>query len=279
MAKLRWTTTLVLAAGMLAGAGTASAQLLPVSVEASGNVAHARIGSGSTPLAEVTLAFEDASKLNAASIGISAERIDITDPALLARLPDSLLTQPASGLPVLVTIEPPAQDGLSFRDTGRIEIHTHELPYTVGSSLRLFKAPLNGAFRDVTDEIAQGSVRARGTYDGFSQFLIVTDLRATGDVVREKFAELRARVAALPQAERAAFDAMLDDAEAAVARGDHAAAIASIDGFRERADERGGNHIANEWRATRDVINHAGGLEAGAASLRFSLAYLRDFGE
>lgn len=279
MAKLRWTSTLVLAAGLLAGAGTASAQLLPVSVEASGNVAHARIGSGSTPLAEMTLAFKDASNLNAASIGISAEQVDLTNPTLLARLPAGLLTQPASGLPVLVTIEPPAQGGLSFRDTGRIEIHTHALPYTVGSSLRLFKAPLNGSFRDVTDEIAQGSVRARGTYGGFSQFLIVTDLRATRDVVNEKFARLRTNVAALPQAEHAAFNALLDDAEAAVARADHAAAIASIDAFRARADERGGAYIANEWRAARDVANHAGELQAGAASLRFSVAYLRDFGQ
>jgi hypothetical protein len=279
MAKLRWISTLMLAVGLMAGAGTASAQLLPVSIEASGNVAHARIGTGATPIAEVTLAFEDASNLNAASIGISAEQIDPTDLNLLARLPAGLLTQPASGLPLLVTIEPPAQGGLSFRDTGRIEIHTHALPYTVGSSFRLFKAPLNGSFRDVTDEIAQGSVRARGTYGGFSQFLIVTDLRSTGDVVSEKFARLRTGVAALPEAERAGFGALLDDAQAAVAHADYAAAIANIDAFRTRADERGGTHIANEWRATRDVTNHAGELAAGAASLRFSVAYLRDFGQ
>jgi hypothetical protein len=278
MAKLRWISTLMLA-GLMAAAGSASAELLPVSIEASGNVAHARIGADSTPMAEVTLAFRDASNLNAASIGISAEQIDPTDPALLARLPAGLLTQPASGLPLLVTIEPPADGGLSFRDTGRVEIHTHALAYAVGSSFRLFKAPLNGSFRDVTDEIAQGSVRARGTYGGFSQFLIVTDLRPTGDVVEEKFSRLRTGVAAVPEPERAAFDALLDDAQAAVARADYAAAIADIDAFRARADERGGDYIANEWRAARDVTNHAGELAAGAASLRFSVAYLRDFGQ
>lgn len=278
MAKLRWISTLTLAFGLLAGAGAASAQLLPVSIEASGNVAHARIGSGSAPVAEVTLAFKDATNLNAASIGISAEQIDPADPNLLARLPAGLLTQPASGLPVLITIEPPANGGLSFRDTGRMEIHTHALPYAIGSSFRVFKAPLNGSFRDVTDEIAQGSVRARGTYGGFSQFLIVTDVRTTGTVIDEKFARLRNDVAALPEGERAGFAGLLDDAQAAVTRADYAGAITSIDAFRARAAQRGGTHIANEWRATRDVTNHAGELAANAATLRFSVAYLRDFG-
>lgn len=279
MAKLRWISTLMLAVGLFAGAGAASAQGLPVSVEASGNVAHARIGTGSVPLAEVMLAFEDARNLNAASIGISAEQISLTDPTLLARLPAGLLTQPASGLPVMVTIEPPAQGGLSFRNTGRIEIHTHALPYTVGSSFRVFKASLGGSFRDVTDEIAQGSVRARSTYGGFSQFLIVSDLRTTGEVIDEKFTQLRSGVAALPESERAGFDVLLDDAHAAVARAEYPAAIAAIDALRARAGERGGTYIANEWRATRDVTNHAGELAAGAASLRFSVAYLRDFGQ
>lgn len=279
MTKLRWISTLMLAVGLFAGAGSASAQLLPVSIEASGNVAHARIGTGSTAVAEVTLAFQDASNLNAASIGISAEQVNLADPTLLARLPAGLLTQPASGLPVLVTIEPPAQGGLKFRNTGRMEIHTHALPYTVGSSFRVFKAPLNGSFRDVTDEIAQGSVRARSSYGGFSQFLIVTDVRPTGDVIREKFTRLRANVAALPEAERPGFASLLDSAEAAVARADYAAAIADTDAIRARANERGGTFIANEWRATRDVTNHAGEIAANAATLRFSVAYLRDFGQ
>ena len=35
----------------------------------------------------------------------------------------------------------------------------------------------------------------------------------------------------------------------------------------------------NEWRATRDVENLAGELIAGAATLKFSVAYLRDYGQ
>ena len=143
----------------------------------------------------------------------------------------------------------------------------------------MFKAPLGRNFVDVTDEIAEGSVKARTTYGGFSQFLIGTDVRTTASVIASKIDWLRARIAALPLNERGAFTARLNDTETAVAVADYAAAIAAIDDFRARAEARAGQFIANEWRATRDVENHAGNLISGAATLRFSVAYLRDFGQ
>jgi len=279
MARFSWVSKLLTAAVLLSASQLALAQALPVSVNASGNNASAVIGEPTSPLAELSLTFQDASGLSAASLGVSAEQVNLTDVALLQRLPDINLTTLPSALPLLITIEPPALGGLSFRDTGRLEIHTHALPYTVGSSFRVLKAPLNGNFRDVTDEIAQGSTRARTTYGGFSQFLIVADLRPTTDVIQEKIQWLRGRVAALPLSERGAFNAQLNDAEAAVAAEDFTTAVAAIDQFRARAQARAGSHIANEWRATRDVQNHAGELVAGANTLRFSVAYLRDFGQ
>lgn len=279
MAKSSWARTLPLALGLMLLSAVATAQSLPVSVNTSGNTANVVIGLPGQTLAEVSLVFEDVSGLNASSIGVSAERISVSDPALLARLPDVSLLQPSALLPVLITIEPPSQGGLSFRGTGRVEVHTHALAYTVGSSFRLLKAPLGGVFRDITDEIAQGSVRARGTYGGFSQFLIVTDLRATGDVVGVKIDWLRARIASLPINERPVFIALLDEVESSVAAGDYTAALAAVDAFRSRADSRGGQQLANEWRATRDADNQAGELVAGATTLRFSVAYLRDFGQ
>jgi hypothetical protein len=263
---------------MLASAGVA-AQSLPVSVTASGNHADAVIGTPTSPLAELSLDFQDATGLSPASLGVSAQQVSLADPALLSRLPDlNLLTLP-SALPLMITIEPPATGGLSFRNTGRLEIHTHAIPYSVGSSFRVLKAPLGGAFRDVTDEIAQGSVRARTTYGGFSQFLIVTDLRTSASVIEEKLAWLRGKVAALPQSERGALDAYLNQAETAVDSADYTAAISAIDAFRARVQARAGQFIPNEWRATRDVDNQAGNLVAGANTLRFSVAYLRDFGQ
>ncbi|KQY51886.1 DUF6689 family protein [Lysobacter sp. Root494] len=263
----------------IAQVAPSSSATLPVSVTAAGNHADISIGASSSPIAEVSLDFQDATGLSPASLGASARIVDVSDPALLARLPGSTLTTLTSALPMMLTIEPPATGGLSFRGTGRMEIHTHALPYSVGSSFRVFKAPLGGAFHDVTDEIAQGSVRARTTYGGFSQFLILVDLRSTSSVIDEKIALLRTQIDALPINERGPLNAALNQAEAAIDDADHAGAIEAIDDFRSRVQDRAGQFIANEWRATRDVENQAGQLVAGINSLGFSVAYLRDFGQ
>jgi hypothetical protein len=255
----------------------ASAQTLPVSTTVAGNTATIVVGTVANPVADVTLTFDDATGLSASSLGVQAQLVDLTNPALLARL-SNVLTQPDTLFPLLLTIEPPAAGGLSFHRTVRVEVHTHALAYTAGSSYRLFKAPLNGNFRDITDDVSPGSVRARGTTGGFSQFLVIADLRETNAVVAAKFAALRSRVDTLPAAEQPAFDAFLDSAESAVATGAWANAIAAIDSFRARAVDRAGTALTDQWRATRDGDNQAGDLIAGAATLRFSVAYLRDYG-
>ncbi|MEO6263442.1 MAG: DUF6689 family protein [Luteimonas sp.] len=270
---------LLLTAALLLGSRAAAAQSLPVSVGVAGNIATVQVGDPLNPLAELTLTFDDASGLSASSLGVSAKLVDITDPSLLARLPDLSLTRPDSSFPLLITIEPPATGGLSFHRSARVEVHTHALNYSVGSPYRLFKAPLGGAFRDITDEVAPGSVRARGTTGGFSQFLVLTDLRETGNVIAGKLAWLRARVDALPATEQPPFDAQLDAVEVAVAGGDFATAIDALDAFRARAAARAGKGLTDEWRATRDADNQAGELLAGAATLKFSIAYLRDYGQ
>jgi len=279
MSRFPLISKLLLSIALLFGAGPVAAQALPVQVDISGNTATVEIGGIGEPLAELILTFDDASGLSAASLGVSAQLVNVSDPVLLTRLPGQNLTRLDPALPLLITVEPPASGGLSFNRTVRAEIHTHALPYTAGSSLRLLKAPLNGAFRDITDEIAPGSVRARGTTGGFSQFLVVTDLRETGVVVDRKFAWLRARIAALPAGERAAFDAQLDAAESAVADGDFADAIGALDAIRARASARAGKGLTQQWRATRDVENQAGEIIAGAATLKYSVAYLRDYGQ
>lgn len=269
----------LLGLALLSGIRIAAAQELPVAIDTAGNVAIARIGSPSNPLAELTLTFDDASNLSASSLGISAKLVDLADPALLARLPDPRLVRLDSALPLLITIEPPAAAGLRFRRTGRFELHTHALTYSLGSSYRVLKAPVGGDFRDTTEEIAQGSVRARSRYGGFSQFLVATDLRDTGSVVVEKIAALRTRVSSLPASEQPPFTAQLDAIEAAVAASDYTAAISATQDIANRAVARAGNGLADEWRATHDADNQAGDLIAGASTLKFSLTYLRDFGQ
>ncbi|GAB3728045.1 hypothetical protein GCM10028862_05170 [Luteimonas pelagia] len=272
--------SLLVSAALLLANRAAFAQAVPVDVDISGDTATIEIGGmPGHPLADMTLTFDDADGLSASSLGVSAKLVSLDDPALLARLPNLQLTRLDSALPLLVTVEPPAAGGLAFDRTVRVEIHTHALAYEAGSSYRLFKAPLNGAFRDITDEVAPGSVRARGTTGGFSQFLVLADLRETGAVIDAKLAWLRGRVAMLPATEQGAFDALVDDAEAAVDAGDHAAAIAALDSLRARAAARAGTHLPQTWRATRTSENHAGELIAGAATLAYSVAYLRDYGE
>ena len=251
---------------------------LPVSVTASGNVAVAQIGGAVLPIAEVTLTFDDASNLGAASLGLSARLVDLNDPQLLARLPDANLVRLDAALPLLVTIQPPVAGGLAFRRTGRYELHTHQLPYSLGSNYRVFKAPVGGAFRDTTEEIAQGSVRARSRYGGFSQFLVLIDLRETGQVIDGKIAWLRDRVATLPAAEQPVFTSQLDTIASAVAARDYATALTAVDALSARAQSDAGTALLDTWRAG-GADNQAGDLIAGASTLKFSIAYLRDYGQ
>lgn len=257
----------------------ASAQTLPVAVAVSGNVATVRVDLPTQPqFAEVTLTFDDASGLSAASLGVSAQLVNVSDPALLARLPDGSVDRLQAAFPLMLTIEPPAQGGLSFRRTVHVEVHTHALSYVAGSPLRLFKAPIGGSFRDITDEIAPGSIRARGTTGGFSQFLVLADLRATSDVVAAKFARLQSLVAQVPLTERGPLQMDADSAQAAYAQGRYADALNALDQLRERVQDRAGLAIADQWRATRDADNTGGELLASANTLDFSIGYQRDYG-
>src|SRR5690606_23398089 len=182
------------------------AQSLPVSIETAGNSATIAvdIGSGGEALStfsalleptdgrfaptstEVKLDFDDVRGLSAANLGVSAERVGAASPALLSRMPDPQLVRLPHALPMLVTIQPSDRSGFAFNRTVEVEIHTHDLTYTPGSSYRLFKASPGEGFRDITSDIGPGSVRARGTTGGFSQFLIVEDLRDTRTVIAEK---------------------------------------------------------------------------------------------
>jgi hypothetical protein len=257
---------------------SAVSQSLPVSVTMSKNVAAVVIGPATNPVADMTLSFDDASGLSAASLGISAQTVNINDPHLLSRLPSSGTVTMSTNFPVMITIEPPSTGGLSQHRVTHVEVHTHALAYVAGSPLRLFKAPLNGSFRDITESIAPGSVRARGTTPGWSQFIIVTDLRSTSSVITGKFAYLRGQVATLPSSESTPLKNYLDLAQTAVTQGRYDDADAALDSFNARVSQRAGTFIPDLWRATRDTQNTAGELLSASNTLEFSINYLSDFG-
>ncbi len=249
-----------------------------VDVTVAGNQATAAIALGGIE-ADLILSFDDASGLSASALNISAQLVSLTDPTLLARLPSASLTTLPAALPLLITVEPPIGSTFSLRNTVRVEVHTHALPYTAGSQLRLFKAPLGGAFSDITDEIAPGSVRARGTTGGFSQFLILADLRSTSSVVNDKLGALQQRVAAAPALLAPGLQARLTQVSQALAQGRHADALAALEQFRAEVSAAAGSGLGNQWTPSHRQGNVAGDLLAGASSLRFSIGFLRDWGE
>ena len=109
--------------------------------------------------------------------------------------------------------------------------------------------------------------------------LVVTDLRPSTTVIADKIAWLRAQLATLSASERAPLTNLLDNVEAAVSSAHYADAIASLDAFRARVSARAGTFISDQWRATRDTTNSAGELLSGADTLRYSIGFLRDYGQ
>lgn len=228
--------------------------------------------------ADLSLTFEDVQGLSLTNLGLSVHLISLTDTNLLARLPSSVV--PA--LPLLLRIEPPTTGSLSFHGVATLELHTHDLQYTAGTPLRLFSAPLNGTFKDMTAENGAGSYRTRGTTGGFSEFLIVSDTRSLDPVIALKFDGLEDLLdeyeGDMPGSVYDDLEDLLEAAHASYTSGDTTDAIHEIDDFIELVEEHSGSDIPEVWRAARDLDNVAGYLRAGAMTLRFSLRLKKALG-
>jgi hypothetical protein len=295
---LRHPTFALLVMASLA-APAASAQ---VAVEIIGDTAHATIlladSQGSTYDAQVTIAFDTALNLTAGSLNLTAELFDPADPAMTGRLPPGISF--AHAFPMIVTVEPPAfdwifaaafdgsEDGggaLSFRNDYQIEIHTHNLAYAPGGPLRLLKAPVGGTFADVTEDVLEGSARARGRGGAFSQFIVGVDANNSGlplilAVIIPKTSALSLRLvsAVLDDVLRGQLVGLLADVLTAVTSAivnpalGCTNALVPLDQFMASVQQNAdAGNIANLWRAQHDVVNDAGELESLAQTLRFSL--------
>lgn len=222
---------------------------------------------------DLSLIFEDATRLNLLSLGISARLVNPNDPALLARLPAGTTI---SGLPLILRIEPPAIGGLAFTGITTMQIHTVNLHYTTGCPLRLFSAPVGGPFRDITTSMGAGSYRVRGTTGGFSEFLIVSDQRPVDQVITDKLNRLEYMLdnytALIPGALYDDLEERLEEIRADYEQGATSEAIDGVDGFIAAVQQNAGTTIPNLWRSMRDVYNVDGYLRASAMTLRFSLA-------
>ncbi len=221
--------------------------------------------------ADVSLSFEEVTGLSLQNLGLSAQVVNTLSPAFRARLPNSVLPV----LPLLLRIEPPANGSLTFSGVTDIDIHTHNLLFAIGTPLRFFSAPLGGKFEDVTAAMGPGSYRARATKGGFSEFLIVADLRPRNQVIAAKFDRLDELLNQYQGSMSASVYADLEDrleaAHADYIGGSAQAAIAELDGFLAVVEQHSGTDIPDVWRSARDLQNVAGYLRGAALTLRFSL--------
>lgn len=245
-------------------------------VEIDGNTVHATIELAGGIEADLEIEFENVVGLaTAASLGLSAELVDPTSATVLSRLPDATLISVPAAFPVQVTIEPPAVGGLAFSGIVELELHTHNLAYTAGSPLRWFSASLGGAFKDITTGAGSGSYRVRGSQGGFSEFLIVADLRPLSTVTATKFDRMSAiltdNAEAIDGDVAAELWGLLNTASASWTNGDPLAAIDSIEDLLETVESRSGCGLPNVWRSSRDLVNVAGELRAAGETLIFNL--------
>ncbi len=247
----------------------------PVALTVNGSTVEAAIELPGGIKADLTLEFEGVVGLSASSLGLSAALVDPLDAALFSRLADVGDVSIPSAFPVMIQIEPPATGPLSFTGVAKMEIHTHNLSYVANSPLRLVKAPLGGPFKDITSWAGSGSYRVGGNEGGFSQFLIVADVRPVAEVIDSKFARLQVTLddntTEIDPDVLAELQAKLDEAWSWRLSNDFVEAAATIANFLDLVKSNSGAAIPDVWRSSRDLVNVAGELREAAGTLRFSL--------
>ena len=281
---------------LMARAPEASAQVV---VTVDGDTAYATISltddNNVTYEADVTIVFDTPQNLSAQSLNLTAELVD--PDAVQGRIDQLGCVLPLScvevdpAFPMMITVEPPnfpwlftsgfegnetGAGNLAFVNTYEFEVHTHDLAYEPGSQYRLFKAPLGGQFKDITDDVLSGSVRARGRHGAFSQFMVVHDPRPQGIVLGVslyKLIELDARIvaAAIGELLRGDLLGLVAQINTLLVAGLIGPALDVLDELIADLEAHAGIDIPNVWRAERDVTNDAGEMLSLAYPLRFSI--------
>lgn len=226
--------------------------------------------------AELTLRFESAVGLNAGALGLSVEVANPLSGELQTLLPGSGAVSLKSAFPMLLIVAAPAEGGLAFEGVVELELYTRNLGYTPGTTLRLFSSSGGEAFRDISEAVAGGSYRVRGSSGQFSKFLIVADERPLGDIVEAKFARLNsllsAHSGAIDPAVASSLNLLASTAYTSWQGNDPGAAIAQLRQLGDAVETAAAaGLLPNVWQSTRDVDNVAGYLRATARTLAFSL--------
>jgi hypothetical protein len=270
----------LLSLSVLAAASPAASQpTIPLTV--SGNQATGEIQLLGNVLADLTITFEQVVGLNPNALEVSAALVLPLDPSLLKRLPNPgfplpPIVVPPVAFPVMLQIEPSANSALSFSGVVTVSLHTHNLNLLTNSPLALFSGPAGASLSDMTASVGVGSYRVNGSGGGFSDFIIVADLRPLGVQINGKLDALEDLLAlhagSMPPAVLQGLQVRLAQARSAYNSGATLTAIAQVQGFHDDVKAASGSSIPDVWRANVPVPNVAGQLRAAADSLKFSLS-------
>jgi len=220
----------------------------------------------------------DLQNLTVPCVGFSVSVLDATAIAnVRSRLPDPVNQGVDPALPLRVVIEPPGGCGLVFEDEYDAEFDATNLVFNPASPYRLMKAPVGGAFEDITNVVDAGSVRARGCGGTFSEFVLVRDQAQnyTSELIAA-FAGLASVIddAAVGPTARATLGTDHHVSRSAFEAGNFSAAIAGLDDLTEHSGILGGPALPNRWRSARDLVNLEGDIVARSNHMKFLLGRL-----
>ena len=259
---------------LAANSAHASVVLTIVGDEADAVITVSAPGGSPTYTADFKLNFNSPTNLSEACLGLSASYLDAgARAAIEARMPQAgLIIDP--DFPVLISVSPPAACGLTFRNEVRVELRTENLVFNANSPFRLYKAPVLASFRNITQSVVAGSVRARGSSGGFSDFVMVRDtapdLVADADLAYDALT-VRLDDPDIDPVARRVLEDTLALSRAAFAAGNYAAALDHVDDMRGDCGLFAGDELDNEWHATGDVENDEGEIVSLLEPLDFLL--------
>ncbi|WP_231492066.1 DUF6689 family protein [Microbulbifer sp. HZ11] len=237
--------------------------------EISDNSAQFTISEGSKSV-ELTLSFDSVKNLDATSAGVDSYTFSLSDPNVVARLPEGV--EPLADFPVMIVIEPPASEELSFRGAADVMVYTRDIHFD--NNYRVFKSHEGETFQDLTAEHSEGSYRARLRTGNFSEWMVVRDNRDPKDVIALKYQRLSDAISS-SKLGWLTTNRLLDQLNLSRLfweQGNTLLAITTLDVVIGLIDSLAGSLISNVWHATSPLTNTAGDLLGASATLRFSLS-------
>lgn len=254
---------------------SAAAVDLPLTINAQQNNLSANVELSPLVSFDLSVQFENTVGLTPQNLLVEASLINLADPDILHRLPDSLLTTVPQAFPVLISVRPDSTKGFSFSGAYTIELYTKSLHYTEGTPLRLFHSHQNGTFEDITTMTGSGSYRVRGNGGQFSDFIILADLRDANTIIQSKLARLES-IANESQSQLSvgAYQALVDainTVSVAINADNKGQALAAVENLIHLLEADNGTLYPDVWRSSNDLNNVRGNLISAATTLRFSL--------